>query len=94
MVDISKEFIKKITSKQLEYQDYGNYITALVTVFLSLLIFTISFIIAYWNQLVQNPTLFIIVGILLIGTEIVFIALLLFYHGSRKQIKQEIKKFR
>lgn len=94
MVEISKLFIKNIIIKNLEYQDYNNYITIFITITVSLLIFFLSTILLFWTKLTSNMSWLIIVIWMFLSYEIIFLFLLFYFNKQKKDKKTEIEKLK
>lgn len=94
MVGISKPFLKKIITKNLEYQDYNNYITIFITIIVSLFMLLISSILLKFEFLKENPIWIIIILLLFISFEIIFFILIFYLNRQKQDKKKEIDKLR
>jgi len=89
-VNISKSFLINLTVKNLEYQDYNDYITIFITIMVSLLMLFNSTMILFWKKLVSEPVWFIVFLLIFIGFEIVFFFLFFYFNKQKKEKRNEI----
>lgn len=94
MVEMSKSFLKNIVIKNLEYQDYNNYVTIFITIIASSIALLISIIIFFWKYLIENPTWFMVIIQIFIGYEIIFFILWFYCSKQKKSKKSEIENLR
>lgn len=94
MVEVSKSFMKKVITKNLEYQDYNNLMTIFITILVSLVILLVSFIVFFWKFLSENPIWFSVIGVVFIGFELIFFFLLFYFNKQKKEKRNEIEKLR
>lgn len=80
---------KDITLLSLKYQNYLTYLGIIWTVGISLFVAVISYILINLSNL-KNPTL-IMLGLILIFTEIIFIALHFSLNKRKERVEDEIK---
>ncbi len=88
MVELSKPLLKDIILKNLEYQDYNNYLTIFITIITSSVALLISILLFFWSTLAKNPVWIVVIIQVFIGFEIIFF-ILLFYSNRQKQKRRK-----
>lgn len=88
VLGISKSFLINLTVKNLEYQDYNDYITIFITIMVSLLMLFNSTLIVFWKTIIKEPIWIVVSLLIFIGFEIIFFFLFFILIG-KKEIKDK-----
>ena len=92
MVEFSKPFLKSLILKNLEYNDYTNFETVFITVFVSIIMLLLSIVIFFFQTLIENPEWLIVLLLIFLGFEIIFGLLIVYTKTQKNSIKKEIQK--
>lgn len=87
---VSKSFLIKLTVKNLEYQDYNDYITIFITIMVSLLMLFNSTLIVFWQKLIEEPTWIVVSLLVFISFEIIFFFLFFYFNNQKRDKRHEI----
>ncbi len=94
MVEVSKTFLKNIISKNLEYNDYNNFETVFITIFVSVIMLLLSVIIFFFQLLIEKPEWLIVILLIFLGFEIIFGFLIIYVKTQKNSIKNEIQELK
>ena len=92
MVEVSKPFLKSLILKNLEYNDYTNFETVFITVFVSIIMLLLSIVVFFFQTLIKNPEWLIVILLIFLGFEIIFGLLIVYTKTQKNSIKKEIQK--
>lgn len=91
-VNFFKQFQKDLLLKNLKYNDYTNFETVFITIFVSVIMLLISIIVFFFSILIKNPEWIIVILLIFLSFEIIFAFLIVYTQTQKNSIKKEIQE--